>query len=145
MASNVSRPRRCNMAPEIKIKSPAWLQDIYRRIQAGESLHDLAVTESAYYARIIDKAEREKMEAEAAEARRRAGGRPAKLNADQITDTQTVVRRCLAKGVSQRKILILTAQQHLRKKHGIQASDSTVIRHIVEPVRGIRKISRNRF
>jgi hypothetical protein len=99
---------------------------------------------NAHHARLEDKAERERIAA-AAEARRRVGGRPEKLSADQIADTRTIVRRCLETGVSQRKILILMAQRHLREKHGNRASDSTVIRHIVEPVRGIKRISRNRL
>jgi hypothetical protein len=129
-----------NMAREIKVDSPAWVRDIYRRILAGGSPHDLVVTAGAHHARLEDKAEREKIAAAAAEARRRAGGRPEKLSADQVGGAQAIARQWL-KTTGSRKVLIREVQRYLHERE-VRASDSTVIRHVVQPVRGIRKRSR---
>ena len=114
-------------------------RDIYRRIAAGESPHTFVITESIYYARIADEAWRAKVEAEAAEARRRRGGRPRQLSADRINDAQAVVRQYMENtGIRKRWFLIDKAQEHCCAR-GIRVSESTVIRHVVEPVRGKKR------
>ena len=114
-------------------------RDIYRRIAAGESPHTFVITESIYYARIADEAWRAKVEAEAAEARRRRGGRPRQLSADRINDAQAVVRQYMENtGIRKRWFLIDKAQEHFCAR-GIRVSESTVIRHVVEPVRGKKR------
>ncbi len=120
-------------------------RDIYRRIAAGESPYTFVITESIYYARIADEAWRAKVEAEAAEARRRRGGRPMALSADQISDARAMVRQYMeTNSLRMRWHLTEKAQEYLHER-GIHVSDSTVIREVVEPVRGSKKRSKNRF
>jgi hypothetical protein len=126
---------------EIAIDDP-WSRDIYRRIAADESPYDFLITKGIYYARIADEAWRTKVEAEAAEAQRRRGGRPRKLSADQINDAQIMVRQYMeANGLRMRWHLTEKAQEYLHER-GIRASESVVIRDVVEPVRGSKKRNR---
>src|SRR5262249_6236000 len=129
---------------EITVDDPAWLRDIYRRIAAGETPHALMLTDNTHYARLADKTWQARVKEEAAEARRRRGGRPRQLSADQVRDAQAIVRKCMETfGSEKRWILIDKVQEHLHK-HGIYVSESTIIRYVVEPIRG-KKRGKNRF
>jgi hypothetical protein len=117
----------------------AWLRDVYRRIAAGESPFTLVISERVHWERRADKVWRSKVEEEATEARRRRGGRPMALSTDQISDAQAMVRQYIeANGLRMRWHLTEKAQEYLDER-GIHVSDSTVIRDIVEPVRGKKR------
>jgi Arc/MetJ-type ribon-helix-helix transcriptional regulator len=123
---------------EITVDDP-WSRDIYRRIAAGESPYAFSITERIHYARLADKAWQAKVKEEEAEARRRRGGRPKRLSADQVSDAQATVRKCMETfGSEKRWILIDKVQEHLHK-HGIRVSESTIIRYAVEPIRGKKR------
>ncbi len=127
----------------MKIKKPLKLTDddsqsrgIYRRIAAGESPHAFLTTEGIHFARLANKAWQAKVKEEAAEARRRRGGRPRALSADQISDAQAMVRQYMeTQDLRKRWHLIEKVQEYLHER-GIRVSESTVIRDVVEPVRG---------
>jgi len=128
---------------EITVDDP-WSRDIYRRIAAGESLYAFLVTERIHYARFADKAWRAKVEAEAAEARRRRGGRPRALSADQICDARAMVRQYMeTNNLRIRWHLTEKVQEYLHER-GIHVSDSTAMREVVDPVRG-KKRRKERF
>jgi hypothetical protein len=129
---------------EIAADDPTWLRDIYRRIAAGESPHALMLTDNTHCARLADKAWQAKVKEEEAEARRRRGGRPRALSADQISDAQAVVRQYMeTQDLRKRWHLIEKVQEYLHER-GIRVSESTVIRDVVEPVRGKQR-GKNRF
>jgi hypothetical protein len=127
---------------EITVDDP-WSRDIYRRIAAGESPYAFLITERIHYARLADKAWQAKVKEEEAEARRRRGGRPRRLSTDQVRDARAIVRQCMEKRIGSRRrwVLIEKAQEYLHER-GIRVSDSTVIRDVVEPVRGSKKRSK---
>jgi hypothetical protein len=127
----------------ISVDNPAWLLDIYRRIEADESPYDLLTSESAHHAHLANKAWRAKVEAEAAEARRRRGGRPRLLSAEQINDAQEMLWQYMkSTGIRKRRALIDKVQQYWCERGIPMAGESTVIRHVVEPVRGSKKRSK---
>jgi hypothetical protein len=127
----------------------AW--EIKIEVDPATTLGDVknAVTDRVYFARIQDEAEQKRL----AEARRKLGGRPRKLALNHINGGQAMARELLAKAPTMpRKDLVREVVKYLHESGVYEIGNTTVIRRIVEPVRGIRRkstkwgrSSRNRF